>query len=113
MQLLRQVVCSMLPLHICLVAVSQRTALLSQQKGALSATCADLIRSLFHAGLNLPRIDVAAPTYGGSWASAATNIFVNLFKVCGANGACRGAAHLSNARARAERESGSLTWYIG
>uniref|UniRef100_A0A383V7X4 Uncharacterized protein n=1 Tax=Tetradesmus obliquus TaxID=3088 RepID=A0A383V7X4_TETOB len=31
-------------------------------------------------GLNLPRLDVAAPHYGGSWASASSAIFTNLFK---------------------------------
>jgi hypothetical protein len=32
-------------------------------------------------GLNLPRLDVAAPHYGGSWASASSAVFTNLFKV--------------------------------
>lgn len=32
------------------------------------------------AGLNVPRLDVAMPHYGGAWASATTNVFLDLFK---------------------------------
>jgi hypothetical protein len=50
----------------------------------LHAECKPLLPS---AGINLPPLDVAAPHYGGAWGSAASLVFVDLFKVSAPEGA--------------------------